>query len=783
MILLENFGNKIDKTTILKTWKNHNQLFVDTQEKLEEICATSNLNESKEGNELKIKREMCLHILWNILKYPKHIKYRQISKQALHNYLFEKYHSLGADLEQVLIIIEEELQCIGFKKGNDDNWYYQYDHIQLLHLWKCYQWWIHQQIMYVFILLLYKIRYYIPKKVYMLWNGKWKDSWILFDYEHRTIMLFDENKLKIKTLQLGNPNKSSLELNVHIQFYNYFDDVHDTCTKWACLILNHTWHLRTIDDRDYLSNFVSVNESKNVQMSLSIINYSYKETFKEPLNPYSMTFKHGIQHFKHKLQVRYHFMHGGDEPIYFKCKPELSSKMSNENVLLHDIYKHIPHYPIIQVHWEIEYVFMVPYKRTISIERSLPKSVPNQDIPISSNQKTKLNPFLYESDLCKLKHIQGITARVTRHKKLQKLLHEVIKNNCLIDLIPKNLLSKGEQRIKKQINFNEKDENGGLILNDEILTILDELKTLYHDDIHKHMGYPLQLWHICAILLYSGKSCNVQFSCDQIKLRHQKWPYLDMFLQEAIYILNKHERVEESEMELYCGLKEVRLENIKEIKQGFFINHVSTSDDIEVAKMYRSNQGCILHFHPSMRRPSNIFSCDVSWISPFKHEREILFARSFVSGYNKETTYKEQVAWSAKIESEDEYTQMILLTWSRYDQYIEQTMKISAMWDHTIDANIIYTILLEGGITLVNLYLSFFELWRMQPNNKKKYEEKKKEFMERRCCNCNINLFLMFTAEIAHQDYTSIELAAIYTIRNGLPFVKKENEKWKITKK
>ncbi|ETO07415.1 hypothetical protein RFI_29977 [Reticulomyxa filosa] len=107
----------------------------------------------------------------------------------------------------------------------------------------------------------------------MLWNGKWKDYCSVFDYEHRTIMLFDENKLKIKSLQLGNPNKSSLEFNVNIRWYNHIDII-ETHAKWACLILNHTWHFRTThyEDRDDLSNCVSVNESKNIQMSLSIIN-------------------------------------------------------------------------------------------------------------------------------------------------------------------------------------------------------------------------------------------------------------------------------------------------------------------------------------------------------------------------------------------------------------------------------------------------------------------------------------------------------------------------------
>ncbi|ETO00274.1 hypothetical protein RFI_37173, partial [Reticulomyxa filosa] len=134
-------------------------------------------------------------------------------------------------------------------------------------------------------------------------------------------------------------------------------------------------------------------------------------------------------------------------------------------------------------------------KRTISIERNnLLKNVPIQDIIISSNQKSKFNPLLYECDLYKLKIIKDT---------IHKLLHEIINNDFLCDLITlQYTINKIEKKIlydniKKQINFNEKDKNGELILNDKILTILNELKILYHDDIHKHMGYPLQLYQIC----------------------------------------------------------------------------------------------------------------------------------------------------------------------------------------------------------------------------------------------------------------------------------------------
>ncbi|ETN97386.1 hypothetical protein RFI_40141, partial [Reticulomyxa filosa] len=481
----------------------------------------------------------------------------------------------------------------------------------------------------------------------MLSNGKWKDYESIFDYEHRTIMLFDQSKFKIKSLQLGNPNKLSLEFNVHIQWYSH-SDIHQTHSKWACLILNHTWHFRTIDygDRDDLSTCISANESKKTYIYIYI--YIYREfnsfhviwkdldnrTHKESLNPYSITLKQGMQYVKDKLQMRNHFINGGDEVLYFQCEfhkwsPEISSTILNKDVLLYDIYKYLPHYPIIQVHWEIKGYFIVPYKRTIGIERSnLPKSVQFQDMIISSNKKPRFNPLLYECDLHKLKIIRDtIYVKITRNSPLQKLFHEMIKNGYLCDLITFQYANnKKEEKqfydsIKQEINYSEKDENGKLILNDKILTILNELKILYHDDIHKQMGYPLQLHHICAILLYCGKSCNTEFSYDQIQFRHHRWPYLDRFLQESIMILHSHERREESETELYCGLKGVRLKNIeKEIKAGNFISHVSTSDDIQVARMYRSDQG-----------------------------------------YEK--THKEECAWNAKVESEDEYTQMILLTW------------------------------------------------------------------------------------------------------------------------
>ncbi|ETO26722.1 hypothetical protein RFI_10410 [Reticulomyxa filosa] len=165
-------------------------------------------------------------------------------------------------------------------------------------------------------------------------------------------------------------------------------------------------------------------------------------------------------------------------------------------------------------------------------------------------------------------------------------------------------------------------------------------------------------------------------------------------------------------MELYCGLKGVRFENIeKEIKFGYFISHVSTSDDIQVATRFRNDHGCILPFHPSMRRAFGIFSCDVSWISLFKHEREILFARSFLNFIDDEKTHKEAILWNAK---------------TQYDEHIQQIVRVNEMFNYSIDFNLIYFILKfsKRNMNQVSEYLFKFEKWKWEYNSQKKYKER-----------------------------------------------------------
>ncbi|ETO02626.1 hypothetical protein RFI_34792 [Reticulomyxa filosa] len=135
---------------------------------------------------------------------------------------------------------------------------------------------------------------------------------------------------------------------------------------------------------------------------------------------------------------------------------------------------------------------------------------------------------------------------------------------------------------------------------------------------------------------------------------------------------------------------------------------------------------------------------------------------------------QEEYAWNAKVESEDEYTQMILLTWVQYDQYIQQTMQISVMWNHSIDFNLIYVALehvCKGDINKTFKLLIAFEQWKFRYNKKRM-----NKFLKRRCCNHNVNLFCIFLSE-KYKKRKAIEHAKLNIVNNGLPFVAQDRKK------
>ncbi|ETO35718.1 hypothetical protein RFI_01344, partial [Reticulomyxa filosa] len=126
----------------------------------------------------------------------------------------------------------------------------------------------------------------------------------------------------------------------------------------------------------------------------------------------------------------------------------------------------------------------------------------------------------------------------------------------------------------------------------------------------------------------------------------------------------------------------------------------------------------------------------------------------------------------------------ILLTWVEYDQYIQQIMQISAMWNHSIDLNLIYAAIrcCKKDVNLTTELLTVFEQWKFLDNNEQKYKARMNKFLERRCCNHNVNLLCIFICKAkTSKENTAIKTATSETINDCLPFVEKDKTQKTVT--
>ena len=111
---------------------------------------------------------------------------------------------------------------------------------------------------------------------------------------------------------------------------------------------------------------------------------------------------------------------------------------------------------------------------------------------------------------------------------------------------------------------------------------------------------------------------------------YDKWKWFDLCLWWGIRKLSLREK---NSFPVYSGLNGVKL-NKKCVKRGFFVTYVSTSWQKEVSIAFmngsaseQAKKGMIIKFHGNYGGSRWINCCDVSWISKFPDECEILFAR------------------------------------------------------------------------------------------------------------------------------------------------------------
>ena len=130
-----------------------------------------------------------------------------------------------------------------------------------------------------------------------------------------------------------------------------------------------------------------------------------------------------------------------------------------------------------------------------------------------------------------------------------------------------------------------------------------------------------------SLVLYSGHNSSLIYSdlcAEQRKMpgNYAKWKWFDLCLFNAI---NKLSRREHGSYAVYSGLASVQLD-CKRVHCGYFRTFVSTSWDRAVPEMYSDSKGMLFEFDEEFRE--NAICCDISWISIFEDECEVLFARS-----------------------------------------------------------------------------------------------------------------------------------------------------------
>ena len=256
---------------------------------------------------------------------------------------------------------------------------------------------------------------------------------------------------------------------------------------------------------------------------------------------------------------------------------------------------------------------------------------------IDRDETNKKNDAVFEYVSCSngrdvgwVSNFNYIFSKFETNYQLFLVIQEVIQNGFIKDLKPK---SNNHNRVKNAIFVANPNVDDAISICSEEFGICDEIKEKTKHERYKHCPLHVSPVYVLALLLYCNGDCNANLCMTQIDGTYQqKWPYLDAFLNLAISTLGAQEVHYEN---LYSGLCHVRID-MKELYLNtdsvmMFKSNVSFSSDITVAKEFRGAEGMILGLNLShdykYHFDQRICACDVSWLSKYPTESEVLVAR------------------------------------------------------------------------------------------------------------------------------------------------------------
>ena len=165
--------------------------------------------------------------------------------------------------------------------------------------------------------------------------------------------------------------------------------------------------------------------------------------------------------------------------------------------------------------------------------------------------------------------------------------------------------------------------------------IFDVVATKMKHPRHLKMRSPLLEPYMLSLILYTfSDDISHSLSCALRKRNYNKWCVLDHCLSDAIGALSNWEN---HDLFIYSGISGVEIKDADTL--GYKINDMehdailvfqtykSFSTSLRVAKEFAGDEGLIIAIKLcpfNMAISKNIFACDVSWISKYVTEREIL---------------------------------------------------------------------------------------------------------------------------------------------------------------
>jgi len=160
--------------------------------------------------------------------------------------------------------------------------------------------------------------------------------------------------------------------------------------------------------------------------------------------------------------------------------------------------------------------------------------------------------------------------------------------------------------------------------NTKNVTIFEWVRHALDHPTHIKLGSPLRFDHCLALILYTATPANYDLTESQLAQNPRKWKYFDQCLLEAIQRLVDRQRI--TNVDLWCGLCDVFFDySMVESKHFFLCSHQSSSVCKAVAERFRSDCGTLVKIDANSIPPH--YRCDVSWLSPYKAEREVLLRR------------------------------------------------------------------------------------------------------------------------------------------------------------